>query len=171
MQQIKAKIRDITDFPSPGIVFKDITPLLRDPDALHSAINKLVAPFRDDTITAVVGMEARGFIFGALAAQQLHVGFIPLRKPGKLPADTHHVDYTLEYGQAALEVHLDAISPGDRILIVDDVLATGGTAHASCQLVEQLGGSIVGCAFLLELSALRGREKLTAYSLNSVVID
>lgn len=171
MKSVKAKIRDITDFPAVGICFKDITPLLQDADVLKSAVTALVAPYHNASLTAVAGMEARGFIFGALAAQALQVGFIPLRKPGKLPHQTHQVEYALEYGNAALEIHRDAIHPGDRILIVDDVLATGGTAQASCQLVEALGGLVVGCAFLLEISALNGRDKLDTYSLHTVIDD
>lgn len=171
MELVKAKIRDIADFPKRGISFKDITPLLQDADALKSAVTALVAPYHNATITAVAGMEARGFIFGVLAAQALQVGFIPLRKPGKLPHHTHQVEYSLEYGKAALEIHRDAIQPGDSILIVDDVLATGGTAHASCQLVEALGGHVVACAFLLEITALNGRNKLDNYSLHTVIID
>ncbi|MEX0615950.1 MAG: adenine phosphoribosyltransferase, partial [Methylophaga sp.] len=120
-------------------------------------------------VTAVAGMESRGFIFAALAARELNVGFIPLRKPGKLPHDTHQIDYSMEYGSTALEVHRDAIGAGDRVLIVDDVLATGGTALASCQLVEALGGDVAGCSFLLEIGALMGRQKLHAYSMHSLI--
>ncbi|MCX4189341.1 adenine phosphoribosyltransferase [Methylophaga sp. OBS3] len=169
METLTAHIRDIPDFPSEGIIFKDITPLLRNPEAMRLAVNALILPFQDHPVTAVAGMEARGFVFGALAAQALNVGFIPLRKPGKLPHDTHSVDYELEYGSAALEVHRDAIQSGDRILIVDDVLATGGTALASCQLVEALGGDVAGCTFLLEIGPLNGRQKLHQYSLHSVL--
>jgi adenine phosphoribosyltransferase len=169
MDSLKTKIRDIADFPKPGIVFKDITPLVQDPATLKTCINALITPFKDSNITAVAGMEARGFIFGSLAAWELGVGFIPLRKPGKLPYDVQSVDYALEYGNATLEAHIDAVTEGDRILLVDDVLATGGTAKASCELVEKLGGEVVACAFVMELSFLKGREQLTDYSLHSVM--
>ncbi len=169
MDSLKTKIRDIADFPKPGIVFKDITPLVQDPATLKTCIDALIRPFKDSNITAVAGMEARGFIFGSLAAWELGVGFIPLRKPGKLPYDVQSVDYALEYGNASLEAHIDAVTEGDRILLVDDVLATGGTAKASCELVEKLGGEVVACAFVMELSFLKGREQLTDYSLHSVM--
>jgi adenine phosphoribosyltransferase len=169
MDSLKTKIRDIADFPKPGIVFKDITPLVQDPATLKTCIDALISPFKDSNITAVAGMEARGFIFGSLAAWELGVGFIPLRKPGKLPYDVQSVDYALEYGNASLEAHIDAVNEGDRILLVDDVLATGGTARASCELVEKLGGEVVACAFVMELSFLNGREQLTDYPLHSVM--
>lgn len=169
MDSLKTKIRDIADFPKPGIVFKDITPLVQDPATLKTCIEALISPFRNSNITAVAGMEARGFIFGSLAAWELGVGFIPLRKPGKLPYDVQSVDYALEYGNASLEAHIDAVTEGDRILLVDDVLATGGTAKASSELVEKLGGEVVACAFVMELSFLKGREQLTDYSLHSVM--
>jgi adenine phosphoribosyltransferase len=169
MDSLKTKIRDIADFPKPGIVFKDITPLVQDPATLRTCIDALISPFKDSNITAVAGMEARGFIFGSLAAWELGVGFIPLRKPGKLPYDVQSVDYALEYGNASLEAHIDAVNEGDRILLVDDVLATGGTARASCELVEKLGGKVVACAFVMELSFLNGRQQLTDYPLHSVM--
>lgn len=169
MNAITHHIREIPDFPVPGVVFKDITPLLREPQAMHLAVLAMIQPFQDHPVTAVAGMEARGFIFGALAARELNVGFIPLRKPGKLPHDIYSIDYDLEYGSAALEIHRDAIGSGDRILIVDDVLATGGTALASCHLVEKLGGEVAGCAFLLEIAALNGRQKLSAYALHTLI--
>jgi adenine phosphoribosyltransferase len=169
MDQIKSKIRDINDFPIPGIVFKDITPLVQDPTALHQAINALTAPYKDTQITAVAGMEARGFIFGSLVAWQLGVGFIPLRKPGKLPYDVQKVSYALEYGEASLEAHVDAIKPGDKILLVDDVLATGGTAKASCELVAKLGGKVVACSFVIELEQLNGRQQLEDYKIHSLL--
>lgn len=171
MDTLKDKIRIIADFPEPGISFKDITPLVKDPHSLAECIALLIAPFKDVQITAVAGMEARGFIFGALAAQALGVGFIPLRKPGKLPYDVQKVEYDLEYGRAALEVHIDAIQQGDNILLIDDVLATGGTASASCELVESLGGHVAGCAFVLEIPALAGREKLSDYPLHALIRD
>jgi len=169
MNLLKTKIRDIVDFPKPGIVFKDITPLLKDPDSLQLAVQELAAPYVKTDITAVAGMEARGFIFGSLVANYLGVGFIPLRKPGKLPYNVASVDYTLEYGSASLEAHIDAIEQGDRILLIDDLLATGGTAKASCQLVEQLGGEVIACAFVIELAMLSGREQLSAYPIHSLI--
>ena len=169
MDRLKDKIRDIPDFPKPGIVFKDITPLVQDPASLRLAISGLIKPFRDKNITAVAGMEARGFIFGSIAAWELGIGFIPLRKPGKLPYDVQSVDYSLEYGEASLEVHIDAIKSGDRILLIDDLLATGGTAKASCQLVEKLGGEVVACAFVIELAMLDGRQKINDYPIHSLI--
>ncbi|MFT5391785.1 MAG: adenine phosphoribosyltransferase [Gammaproteobacteria bacterium] len=162
-------IRAIPDFPEPGIVFRDITPLLKDYDVLSFAIEALVAPFRDLGIGSVAGMEARGFIFGALAARALGVGFVPLRKPGKLPFSTNRVDYELEYGEASLEVHTDAVNEGEGVLLVDDVIATGGTARASCELLRGQGAHIVGCAFLIELTALNGRAGLSPRVVHSVI--
>jgi len=169
LQRLKAKVRDIPDFPEPGIIFRDITPMVADPSALQLAVYQLLHPFLGETVNAVAGMEARGFIFGSLAAWELGVGFIPLRKPGKLPYDVQSASYELEYGSAALEVHTDAINRGDKILLIDDLIATGGTAEASCQLVEELGGEIVGCAFVIELDALKGRDKLTNYRVHSLL--
>ena len=169
MQRLKDKIRDIPDFPEAGIIFRDITPLVADPAAMQLSVYQLLQPFLGETINAVAGMEARGFIFGSLAAWELGVGFIPLRKPGKLPYDVQSASYTLEYGTAALEVHTDAVNPGDRILLIDDLIATGGTARASCQLVEKLGGEIAACAFVIELDALNGREKLSNYRVHSLL--
>lgn len=169
MNSLRNKIRDIADFPEPGIVFKDITPLVQDPATLRECIDALIAPFSRSRINAVAGMEARGFIFGTLAAWELGVGFIPLRKPGKLPYDVQKVDYDLEYGNASLEAHIDAIQPGDKILLIDDVLATGGTAKASCELVEKLGGQVVACAFVMELGFLEGRQKLRDYPIHSLI--
>jgi adenine phosphoribosyltransferase len=170
MNILKTKIRDVTDFPQPGITFKDITPLLSDHEQLMHAVNALALPYLKADITAVAGMEARGFIFGSLVAQKLGVGFIPLRKSGKLPSEVARVDYDLEYGSASLEVHIDAIKTSDRILIVDDVLATGGTALASCQLIEKLGGEVIACAFLIELAPLGGRSQLMSYPIHSLLI-
>jgi len=169
VHRLKAKIRDIPDFPEPGIIFRDITPLVADPSALQLSVYQLLQPFLGENINAVAGMEARGFIFGSLAAWELGVGFIPLRKPGKLPYDVQSVSYDLEYGSAALEVHTDAVNAGDHILLIDDLIATGGTAKASCQLVEALGGEIVACAFVIELDALKGREKLSNYRVHSLL--
>jgi len=169
MDQLKAKIRDIADFPKKGIMFKDITPLVQDPASLRLAISGLIAPFKNTHITAIAGMEARGFIFGSIVAWELNVGFIPLRKPGKLPYDVQSVAYKLEYGDASLEAHIDAIKPGDQILLIDDLLATGGTAQASCELVEKLGGEVVACAFVVELTMLHGRDKLSNYPIHSLI--
>ncbi|CAI8744756.1 MULTISPECIES: adenine phosphoribosyltransferase [Methylococcus] len=169
MDRLRAKIRDIPDFPRPGILFRDITPLVKDPAALRLAIHQLVHPFVGEDITAVAGMEARGFIFGALAAWELGVGFVPLRKPGKLPYNVQSIDYDLEYGSARLEVHLDALGVGDRVLMVDDLLATGGTARASCSLVESLGAEVAACAFVIELDALEGREALHGRRVHSLL--
>jgi adenine phosphoribosyltransferase len=169
MEQLKAKIRDIPNFPKPGVLFKDITPLVKDPTTLRLAVHHLLHPFIGQDITAVGGMEARGFIFGSLVAWELGVGFVPLRKPGKLPYDVQSVSYNLEYGSASLEAHTDALGPEDKTLLVDDLLATGGTARASCDLVESLGATIVGCAFVVELDFLKGREKLLPYPIHSLL--
>ena len=162
-------IRSIPDFPQAGVIFRDLTPLMSDAAALRSAVRELALPFRDAEIGVVAGMEARGFIFGALAAWQLGTGFVPLRKPGKLPASVEAVSYALEYGTATLEVHRDALAAGHRVLLVDDVLATGGTAAASVDLVQRLGVQVVGCAFLLELAALEGRQRLAGQRIHSVL--
>jgi adenine phosphoribosyltransferase len=153
-------IRDIQDFPKPGIVFKDITPLLANPAAVRECMALLINNLRGRNIDKVVGAESRGFFFGTLLAYELNAGFVPVRKPGKLPFDTLKATYELEYGTDALEIHTDAITPGQRVLIHDDVLATGGTAKALCELVEGLGGVVVQCNFLMELSFLNGREKI-----------
>ena len=162
-------VRSIPDFPQPGVTFRDLTPLMGDACALRSAVQQLVAPFRALDVEVVAGMEARGFIFGALAAWQLGTGFVPLRKPGKLPAAVETVSFALEYGTATLEVHRDALVAGQRVLLVDDVLATGGTASASVDLVRRLGAQPVGCAFLLELAALAGRRRLDGERVHSVL--
>ena len=169
MQRLESKIRAIPDFPRSGVVFRDITPLVGDSAMLRLAVDQLVHPFVGEPIDAVAGMEARGFIFGALAAQELSVGFVPLRKPGKLPYDVQSVSYELEYGRASLEAHIDAINPGDRILLVDDLIATGGTASASCELVERLGGEIAACAFVIELDGLGGRARLPNRRVHSLL--
>lgn len=169
MDAIKALIRDIPDFPEPGILFKDVTPLLRDARTLQLAVDGLVAPFRDAGVTAVVGMEARGFIFGALAAAALGAGFVPLRKPGKLPSTTHAVSYDLEYGSAELHMHTDALGPHDRVLLVDDLIATGGTAAASLALARKAGAGIVACAFVIELTFLHGRAALAGCDVHTLV--
>jgi len=153
-------IRDVPNFPKEGIVFKDITPLLASPEGFHAAIDTLAAEYGDVGITKVMGAEARGFIFGGALAYHLGAGFVPARKPGKLPWQTTTHEYELEYGTDSLEVHTDAVGPGDVVLIVDDVLATGGTAAAKAALVEKMGAKVAGFAFLIELDFLRGREKL-----------
>ena len=153
-------IRDIQDFPKPGIGFKDITPLLSNPEATSACLELLASTLADKNINKVIGVESRGFFFGILLAQKLDAGFVPVRKPKKLPFETISASYKLEYGTDTLEMHIDAIQKGDKVLIHDDVLATGGTAKAVCELVEQLGGEIVQMNFLMELSFLNGREKL-----------
>ncbi len=158
--ELRDYVRSIPGFPTEGIVFRDITTLLKDPAALRAAVDALVAPIAGERIDQVVAAEARGFIFGGAIACRLGAGFVPVRKPGKLPAETVERTYELEYGTDTLAVHRDAIGPGDRVLVLDDLLATGGTAVAICELVEQLGGEVVACLFLIELSYLGGREKL-----------
>ncbi|MBN8641472.1 MAG: adenine phosphoribosyltransferase [Flavobacteriales bacterium] len=157
---LKQYIRDIQDFPKPGIGFKDITPLLINPVARKETLNILLSSLKDQKIDKVIGVESRGFFFGMLLAEELNAGFIPVRKPNKLPYITISASYDLEYGSDSLEIHIDAIQKGDRVVIHDDVLATGGTAKAVCELVEQLGGEIVQVNFLMELSFLNGRDKL-----------
>ncbi len=169
MDRLRNKIRDIPDFPKPGIVFKDITPLVKDPASLRLAVHQLIHPFLGRDITAVAGMEARGFIFGSLAAWELGLPFIPLRKPGKLPYDVQSVSYDLEYGSAELEVHIDAVDSSDNVLLIDDLLATGGTAKASCELIEKLGARVEACAFVVELDFLAGREMLQGYEVHSLL--
>ena len=159
-------IRDVPDWPKPGIVFKDITPVMRDPAALAMAVEMMVSPFRGKHVDVVAGAESRGFIFGTALAQSLSAGFVPVRKPKKLPWKTHGVDYELEYGTDRLEVHQDAIQPGQRVLMADDLLATGGTMRACCELVHKMGGDIVGVTFLIELAFLNGRSKLTPHDRN-----
>src|SRR6478735_1459233 len=167
--RLKKLIRDIPDFPKPGVMFRDITPLLADPSGLALSIELMANPFRGKNIDLVVGAESRGFIFGTAVACCLSAGFVIVRKPGKLPHKKVSKTYDLEYGKDTLEMHADAIVRGQRVLIVDDVLATGGTMKACCDLVEQLGGNIVGVAALIELKGLRGRDKLSKYDIHSVV--
>ncbi|WP_373518106.1 adenine phosphoribosyltransferase [Pricia sp.] len=166
---LKRYIRDIPDFPSKGIVFKDITPLLKDPLAMKQATDALMDLIGNQKIDIVVGIESRGFFFAALLAARLNAGFVPVRKPGKLPAEKISVTYDLEYGTDTLEIHKDAIQKGDKVLIHDDVLATGGTAKATCELVERLGGEIVQCNFLMALDFLKGEEKLKGYEIRSLM--
>jgi adenine phosphoribosyltransferase len=167
--QLRPRIRDIPDFPKPGIVFKDITPLLLDPVALDAAVRALADWARPREIDLVVAAEARGFILGAAIARELGAGFVPARKPGKLPSETVSAEYVLEYGVDALEMHADALADGTRVLLHDDLLATGGTARALAQLVEGAGGVIAGCCFLVELAFLGGREPLSGYDVHTLV--
>ena len=160
MTDLKSQIRHVPDFPKPGILFYDITTLLQDPAGLRAAIDSIVLPFKDQNIDLVVGIESRGFIFGAPVADRLGVGFAPVRKPGKLPSVCVRESYALEYGTDTLEIHEDAVKAGQRVLIVDDLLATGGTAQAAARLVRKIGGTVHGLAFLIELTALNGRGKL-----------
>jgi adenine phosphoribosyltransferase len=166
---LASTIRSVPDFPIEGILFYDITTLLKDPAALKESIDQLVERYRDAGVDAVVGIESRGFIFGTPLAYQLGVGFVPVRKPGKLPAETAAESYELEYGTNTIEIHVDAIEKGQKVLIVDDLLATGGTAQATCRLVKKLGGEVVAVAFLIELDFLRGREKLQGYNVFSLL--
>ncbi len=166
---LKNLIRDIPDFPKPGILFKDITTLIRDPKGFNEAVMAMTDPFRNKGVELVLGIESRGFIFGAVMAQQLGAGFIPVRKPGKLPAATIGEEYTLEYGVNRLEIHRDAVLPGQKVLIVDDLLATGGTARASASLAQKLGASIVSLVFAVELSFLDGRSALPDLPIFSLI--
>lgn len=153
-------IRDIPDFPKPGIIFKDITPLLASPEAFRTAITRMANHFRGRRVDAVVAAEARGFIFAAPLALELNAGFVPIRKPGKLPFDTHAFHYELEYGTDCLEIHIDGVTAGQNVLVVDDLLATGGTIEACCNLVEKLGANVVGCCFLIDLAFLNGASRI-----------
>jgi adenine phosphoribosyltransferase len=166
---LRAKIRDIKDFPTEGILFKDITTLLKDGPAWRYAVDSLASHYQKDKVDVVVGVESRGFIFGGAIAHQLNAGFVPVRKLGKLPGKTIEVEYELEYGRDALAMHEDAITSGQRVLAVDDLLATGGTMGATLRLVEQLGGKVVGVAFMIELAFLKGREKLKNYPLHALI--
>ena len=166
---IADRIRDVPDFPRPGILFKDITPLLADPLAFHAATEALAAPYHGTHIDLVVGIEARGFIFGTPVAKLLDVGFVPIRKPGKLPWETRSVSYDLEYGRDALEIHADAVAEGQRVLVVDDLLATGGTSRAACDLLAGMGAKIVEVAILIELEFLKGRVRLAPFEARSVL--
>ena len=168
--ELRAKIRDIKDFPTEGILFKDITTLLRDGPAWAAVIDHLAARYHTSRVDLVVGVESRGFIFGGALAHQLKAGFVPVRKRGKLPARTIEEEYELEYGRDVLAIHEDAVRPGQRVLIVDDLLATGGTMAATLRLVERLGGSVVGTAFLIELAFLKGRDRLPGHRIDSLIV-
>jgi adenine phosphoribosyltransferase len=165
-----ALIREVPDFPKPGILFYDITTLLKDTHALASITDELTVYYQGQGISKVIGIESRGFIFGGILANRLNAGFVPVRKPGKLPADCFEVKYSLEYGSNSLAIHRDAIGVGERVLIVDDLLATGGTAAATVSLVRQLGGEIAGLDFLVELQGLKGREKLAGHPIHSTIL-
>ena len=167
--RVRAAVRDVPDFPRPGILFKDITPVLRDAVLFHDVVQHLAERLRDQRIDMVAGIESRGFIFGAPIANALSAGFVPIRKPGKLPAERVRVDYALEYGTDAVEAHADSIAAGQKVLIVDDVLATGGTAHAAGRLVKELQGELVGFCIVIELGFLKGRERLEGAPLHTLV--
>ena len=169
MDQLKTRIRHVPDFPKAGILFYDITTLLQEPVGFRLAIDAVALPFKDQGIDVVVGIESRGFIFGAAVADRIDAGFIPVRKPGKLPSKTIKESYALEYGTDSLEMHADAVKNGQRVLIVDDLLATGGTARATLNLVRQLGGQVHGLAFLIELLALKGRDRLAGEQVHTVL--
>ena len=169
MEYLRKLIRQVPDFPRQGIVFYDITTALKDPVGLHLALDTVCNLFLEEDVDYVVGIEARGFIFAAMVAYRLNCGFIPIRKPNKLPTEVKQVSYTLEYGKQILEIHQDAIKPGDKVLIIDDLLATGGTACAAIEILESLGAEVSGLGFLIELQALKGREKMNRYKLSSVL--
>lgn len=170
MIDLRPYVRDVPDFPTPGILFRDITPLLADPAAFGAAVEAMSEPFRGSGAEKVVGIEARGFMFGAAIARALGLGFVPARKPGKLPGATERISYGLEYGSDGLEIHADALSRGQAVLIVDDVLATGGTAAAASELVERLGARVAALSFLIELAALQGRSRLSGRPARAVLI-
>ncbi len=169
MEKLKAAIREVPDWPKKGILFYDVTTLLKKADRFHEAVDALISPYKNRKVDLVAGIEARGFIFAPTVAYALGAGFIPVRKPGKLPAATHRATYDLEYGTDSLEIHRDAVEPGQRVLIVDDLIATGGTAKAVAGLIEKMGGEIVGLAFVVELEFLKGREKLRKYEVTSLL--
>ncbi len=169
MEHLKAEIREVPDWPKKGILFYDITTLLKKPGCFHEVVDALVAPYSDKEVDVVVGIEARGFILAPTVAYALGAGFVPVRKPGKLPSETFKVSYDLEYGTDCLEIHRDAVQPGQRVLIVDDLIATGGTARAVAQLIETIGATVVGLSFMVELDFLHGREKLAGYDLTSLL--
>lgn len=169
-QDLQKYIRNVKDFPKKGILFKDVTTLLKEPEAIDLALKQLYSIAKDLKISKVVGIESRGFIFGAMLAEKLHAGFIPIRKPGKLPAETESITYALEYGTDTIQIHKDAIKIGERVLLHDDLLATGGTAQAAAKLIERLGGEVVQISFVIELTALKGRERLQNYDVRSLVV-
>lgn len=170
MKKIEEYVRSIPDFPEKGIIFRDVTSVLQDADGLKLAVDKMQELIGDTDVDVIVGLESRGFIFGMPIAYNLHKPFVPVRKKGKLPCETIEASYDLEYGSATIEIHKDAIKPGDKVVIVDDLIATGGTVEASIKLVEQLGGKVVKVVFLMELAGLEGRKKLSDYDVESVII-
>ena len=169
MQNLKSAIREIPDWPKKGILFYDVTTLLKNGERFREAIDALIAPYRDQKIDIVAGVEARGFIFAPTVAYALGAGFVPVRKPGKLPAPTYRASYELEYGTDSLEIHQDSVQPGQRVLIVDDLIATGGTAKAVAQMIETMGAKVAGLSFLVELEFLHGRDKLADYNVSSIL--
>ena len=169
MKKLEEYVRSIPDFPEPGIIFRDITTILQDPDGLHLAIQSMQDKLKDTEFDVVVGTESRGFIFGVSIAYNLHKAFVPVRKKGKLPCETVSMEYDLEYGSAVIEMHKDSIKPGQKVVLVDDLVATGGTIEAAIKLVEELGGEVVKVVFLMELAGLKGRERLKGYEVESVL--
>ena len=169
MKKLEEYVRSIPDFPEPGIIFRDITTILQDPDGLHLAIQSMQDKLKDTEFDVVVGTESRGFIFGVPIAYNLHKAFVPVRKKGKLPCETVSMEYDLEYGSAVIEMHKDSIKPGQKVVLVDDLVATGGTIEAAIKLVEELGGEVVKVVFLMELAGLKGRERLKGYEVESVL--
>ena len=170
MKAIEEYVRSIPDFPEPGIIFRDVTSILQDADGLHMAVDSLIDMVKDLDYDLVIGPESRGFIFGVPVAYAQHKGFVPVRKKGKLPCETIAMEYDLEYGQATIEMHKDAIRPGQKVIIVDDLIATGGTTEAIVKLIEQLGGQVVKICFVMELAGLKGREHLKGYDVDSAII-
>ncbi|HSA59871.1 MAG TPA: adenine phosphoribosyltransferase [bacterium] len=169
MERLRQRIRDVPDFPKPGIVFKDITPLLADVRSFQTVIDLFARRYAEKTVDAVVAVESRGFIFGAALAYRIDAGFVPVRKRGKLPYKTEAIEYALEYGTDRIEIHQDGLHKGSRVLVIDDVLATGGTAKATCDLVQKMGGQVIECAFVIELGLLNGREKLKGHEIFSLL--
>ena len=169
MKKVEDFVRSIPDFPEPGIIFRDVTTILQDSEGMHLAIDQLIAMLDGVDFDVIVGPESRGFIFGVPVAYMLHKGFVPVRKKGKLPCETISAEYDLEYGSAVIEMHKDSIKPGQKVVLVDDLIATGGTIQAAAQLVEELGGEVVKIIFLMELAGLKGREKLSKYDVASVI--
>ena len=169
MKKIEEYVRSIPDFPEPGIIFRDVTSVLQDADGLRLAIDSLQEKIKDICPDMIVGLESRGFIFGMPLAYNLHIPFIPIRKKGKLPCETVEASYELEYGSASIEMHKDAVKPGQKVVIVDDLIATGGTVEAAVRLIEELGGEVVKIVFLMELAGLKGREKLAGYDVESII--
>lgn len=169
MKKVEDYVRSIPDFPEPGIIFRDVTTILQDADGLHLAVDEILDMLKDVDFDVVVGPESRGFIFGVPVAYAAHKGFVPVRKKGKLPCETVSMEYDLEYGSAVIEIHKDAIKPGQKVVIVDDLIATGGTIEAIIKLIEGLGGEVVKICFVIELTGLKGREKLSGYDVDSII--